>query len=128
LFLVVDVFSSENQAEFSSQGTEGRSRRSFHCKCRQIAHQEGKKMFPPFLLRFLNNFVQGTMWTAELRGRMQDIMQSNAAVFRTGSVLKVRKNFFDFGVVFSSDLFFFLFSGGSRKDRQTVSSVERRCR
>lgn len=55
------------------------------------------------------------MWTAELRGRMQDIMQSNAAVFRTGSVLKVRKNFFDFGVVFSSDLFFFFFQEGVEK-------------
>lgn len=31
------------------------------------------------------------MWTAELRSRMQDTMQSNAAVFRTGSVLKVTK-------------------------------------
>lgn len=31
---------------------------------------------------------KGTIWTAELRGRMQDIMQNHAAVFRTGDTLK----------------------------------------
>jgi succinate dehydrogenase (ubiquinone) flavoprotein subunit len=31
---------------------------------------------------------KGTIWTADLRSRMQDVMQTNAAVFRTGETLK----------------------------------------
>ena len=31
--------------------------------------------------------LDGTYWTADLRAEMQDIMQANAAVFRTGETL-----------------------------------------